>query len=909
MKTETGRTHSQIGIGRIRWLFACACVLSFTLTAVNADEDSLDRIDLGNPESEAAHDLTAKGNKLVRYRKDETKITDVTASDQLKGDAPSNVIDGTAETRWATYQRRKKGHWLQFRLNRPVTVGQVSIQTWEGRNFRFQIEVETESGNWREVYEGKTEGTGELELVQFEDTTTDRIRIICHGDNKDNANIITEVRIGGLQWPTSYPPAAYPKALGETGMQLLSREHANAQLEGESWMGGWMAFDIKTDPQTVTYITLKMWGASPETGELRLLLSGQENNEAYRWIDRGSPLFSPLWQKKWQSNDRDQWLYRTYALPYEEVTRGKNRVRLRLQQKGSGNFRPIYSIYTHTNPYFEPPANEPQGDPFEWGETHGDAEDILAEFTEEELKARAKAYIDKLFAGKRGTNRTDYRQKLDEWADIYNTEWSGHYRDEKIIHRVKDVLDKKAKQYEKEGSLGMRWAGPGRVYARPYSKLHKGFETSGVLDETIDIGGEEMTRREAYARMFKGEFDAFHKQRRLFTNQAFYGNVGLYFLNRALLKLKPDVALPEVDARWFVYETFGMVPFGPDNNKHEWTSKVTKAGFPRFTVTDKGLTRERGYVVGYGEMTSQFAQVAGDIGDPLLKDRASEMVEARLHMRSRDNTEEGYRTLGRIGVLGWRSQQYPGGLAPRMHMINEVTHLQDPASVRMAELALEYKGGKSIWKNPSIKDVAYYQVLKHSLPTDYRLPFEEEKNEYAWADEGNGIFMIHNGDNFIWGSFYMPPSHKAINTKGRLRHITSENDRIVNMRVNARAPKSGETRTFSSSLEEGHESVVADRRRHIPPPPPSIGEWSMDWGWREMRMGRAWFSQVHYGDYLIGMNMTRKTTYQASVYELEVPDELQDKTARDLISGREVDLSDPVILGPRSTMVLHVGEE
>ena len=881
----------------------------FFMTSVSR-ADNLDRIELGSPDSETAHNLTTKGSTLVRYSEAEIKITEVTASDQLKGDSPSNVIDGNADTRWATYQRREQGHWVKLRLNRPATVGQVSLQTWGGRNFRFQIEAGTKSGDWQEVYAGKTVGTGKLETCQFDDIKTDRIRIICHGDNKDNANIITEVRIGGLPWPAGYPPAAYPKALGETGMQLLSREHADSHLEGESWMGGWMAFDIKTDPQTVNYITLKMWGASRDSGELRLILAGEESNGVYRWIDRGTPLFTPVWQNDWGSNGRDQWLYRTYALPYEEVTRGKNRVRLRLQQKGSGNFRPIYSIYTHTNPYFEPPAGEPQGEPFEWGKKAcEDAEELLTEIDEQKLKAGAKKSIEKLMAGERGTNRDDYRQALDEYPDIYNTEWSGYYHDERIIHRVKEVLDKKAEQYVKNGSLGMRWAGPGRVYARPYSKLHAGFEKSGVLDEKIEVGGKEMTRREAYARMFKGEFDAFHKKRRVFTNQTYYGNIGLYFLNRALLKLKPEVAIPEAHARWFVYETFGMVPFGPDNNKHQWHTEVTKAGFPRFVVTEKGLTRERGYVVSYGEMTSQYAQVAGDIGDPLLIDRAAEMVDARLHMRSRDNTGDGYRTLGRIGVLGWRATYYPGGQAPRMHMINEVTYLKDPASVRMAELALEWKGGKSIWKNPSIKDVEYYQKLKESLPTDYRLPFEKEKDDYAWADEGNGIFMIHHGDDFIWGSFYMPPSHKAINTKGRVRHITSVNDRIVDMRIKAKAPKSGKTRTFSSSLEEGHESVVAGRRLSIPPPPPPIGEWSMDWGWREMRMGRAWFCQVHYGDYLIGMNMTRKTTYQASLYELEVPDELRGKTARDMISGREVDLSEPVILGPRSTMVLYVGND
>ena len=715
------------------------------------------------------------------------------------------------------------------------------------------------------------------------------------------------------------------EALGESGRRLKARTNVSENLDGEDWMGGWMAFNLATEPDAITYITLKLWGPDVTDGSFSLMLDRENEEAPYRWIDRGSPLFRSLWTKKFRGPKRDQWVYRTYALPCEEVTRGKEQVRLRLQQTKDVDTSAIYSIYSHTNPFFEPPADEPQGERFEWGKTHGDAADILADIDEEELIERAKKRIKKKMENG-GKDLIDLRKLRDEDVDsvknnlrelveIYNTEWSGYYRDERIIHRVKQVLDEMAKQYAKKGSLGMRWAGAGRAYARPYTKLHKGFEDAGVLDEKIELGvGEKkMTRRKAYAQMFKGEFDAFHMKRRSYTNQTYYGNIGLYFLNRALLQLAPDQALSEAHARWFAYSTFGMVPFGADQN--EWDEAVTEAGYPRLVVTEKGLTRERGFVNLYGEMTSQFAEVAGDIGDPLLKDRAAEMMEARAHMRFPRTGDDGYRSLGRIGVLGWRKHAYyPSGeqYVHRGRKHQEVVNLKDPVSVRMSELAIEHQGKKSKYMpDASINGVKYYRVLKEALPTDYRLPFEEENDEYAWADEGNGIFMIHHGDEFIWGSFYNPPAHNGYHTRGRIRHMTPLDDRVVDMEQVAKAPDTGQFHELDTSMDEGHENVTADRRLSIPPPPPGV-DWSMvDWGPppREIRMGKAWFYQVNYGDYLIGMNTTKKDAFNASLYELDVPDKYRDKTALDLVTGREVDLSEPVIVGPSSTMVLYMGEE
>ncbi len=87
----------------------------------------------------------------------------------------------------------------------------------------------------------------------------------------------------------------------------------------------------------------------------------------------------------------------------------------------------------------------------------------------------------------------------------------------------------------------------------------------------------------------------------------------------------------------------------------------------------------------------------------------------------------------------------------------------------------------------------HYETLKNLLPeNEHRLPIEEGEGPYAWADEGNGVFMIRRDDDFIYGGLYFPPGPFALNHKGRIYHRTPLDDRLVDIKLDARAPV-GET--------------------------------------------------------------------------------------------------------------------
>ncbi|MFW6170694.1 MAG: hypothetical protein ACODAD_09410 [Planctomycetota bacterium] len=64
--------------------------------------------------------------------------------------------------------------------------------------------------------------------------------------------------------------------------------------------------------------------------------------------------------------------------------------------------------------------------------------------------------------------------------------------------------------------------------------------------------------------------------------------------------------------------------------------------------------------------------------------------------------------------------------------------------------------------------------------------------------------------------------------------------------------------------------------------------------------------RVRFGDYLVAMNTTVEGTYREQSFTIPVDSNATE--ALDLVSGQMIDLSKPVELGPRTTIVLYLGE-
>ena len=80
--------------------------------------------------------------------------------------------------------------------------------------------------------------------------------------------------------------------------------------------------------------------------------------------------------------------------------------------------------------------------------------------------------------------------------------------------------------------------------------------------EIADENGALITRRAAYAEMLLAARDWHRENRRQYTNQSMINDLyGIYWANRGLQVLAPEIALPEPEARRYLYESIGLEPW------------------------------------------------------------------------------------------------------------------------------------------------------------------------------------------------------------------------------------------------------------------------------------------------------------------------------------------------------------
>lgn len=137
-------------------------------------------------------------------------------------------------------------------------------------------------------------------------------------------------------------------------------------------------FELGCDPERQTYFTVKVWGGSESEsrgpGSSLLLHDPEKGDACFDAIARQDGVFKPnhhprkgeVVRQREANAFPNRFYYATYPIPLD-MTRGRLTVRLRLLYKGRDPGLDVYRVYTHLDPFFEPPAEEPQGAPFELG--------------------------------------------------------------------------------------------------------------------------------------------------------------------------------------------------------------------------------------------------------------------------------------------------------------------------------------------------------------------------------------------------------------------------------------------------------------------------------------------------------------------------------------------------------------
>lgn len=700
-------------------------------------------------------------------------------------------------------------------------------------------------------------------------------------------------------------------ALGEPGRRLVpADENSPASL----------VFETRVDPTAQNYLTMRIWGSDTSWTPVNLLLDQGSVNLGNLWwhITREAPV-------------PGRFLYRTFPIPIE-VTSGKTSLRLRLETAAApqtiGAFRnadqpppkllyrpsfAVYGLHVHTDSWFEPPASDRQGQPFVWGPPAPKPAGY-PDSVEQRLLERARADIDR--ALKHNVTRSQYgtghrhdTRVLETLPLIYHTEWSGHFQDQALAEKIRDAIDvhvrRQAAQNGDPGTMFYRgWGSHGRI-AHAFTQMGEVFDKIGWLDQPFELktvaGTETLSRRQAYGDFFHAAFEWRRLDRRSWTNQPIYVSHTLYSLQKALRALGDSRALTQAQSLGYVYEGLGLRPL----YSRPGAIEVDAAGYPYYLITRAGLTRERGYVDAYGELTYTLIRLVEDTGDQQVRAITEKFLQTRSVFRVPTNDAAGNAALRGIGAMSWRNATFPFRIA--YSGIEEASILEgNPTALRLAQLEIahgrlhllapEPERGPHWSPDNSIRLHNHYRKIKDLPATSHRLPTEPGQPDFVWSDPESGVFVFRHGDNLVYGSFFNLDafSGHAVGDRGVYHLIRPESERLVEFPAEFALPESGLSITVKYPFGE--------RTRPQTPPPPGMKVWAKEPpDWLDHRAGRAYFYHVQTGPYLIAMNTTETGTYRESTWTLPAIPGLT--RARDLASGELVDLSKPLAIPAYTTRV------
>lgn len=720
--------------------------------------------------------------------------------------------------------------------------------------------------------------------------------------------------------------------LGEPARRLLP-------LEPAAWNGGTLSFILKVDPAKPNYITAKFSGN--EVTQDRLMLHVEGRQIGWRHLGEVEQIDYGTWAPAYNG----RFYYNTSPLP-PELTQGKTEVRVEIRSSGriwgyGGTFdkyqknmtrpsRGIYRVYSHTDGCFVPSADEKQGAaPSSAPVRPAPGPEVL-----DQVKTRVNRELDTCLS----PHATPDQMQLQLLAKAYDVKWTSAHQNPETLTQILKGLDALYLAYVKNPRLAQadpstwnpEWFGLGvcgQVIALRYAQL------APKLDERINHGkGGRITRRVAFTDMLIACRDWHRLNRRQYTNQSMINDLnGIYFANRGIAVLTPSKALPETAARRYLYESVGIEPWrDSDDGGRKWN-----VGENYLQLTAKGLTKELGYVGSYGEVTDLVADIydatrpAHDQpGDPKIKAQLVKIALARAAFRHPSLDEDGNRAMRMEQVVGWRDSHYPGYIVYAQRATRDASALQvaaltlDPQLVGYAQQMLadnQFFASEVEAMADSAQPLRttigrlhtpdHYELIQSLAPAPHRLPMSWDQPDFVFTDEENGVLALKNGSEIIYASLYWRARY-GINNLARVHYLTPVFDRIAVVRQKTQFTPQGldyvtpdwTNMAFGNGglrYPGNPQSAQAGQVHPIAKIPDVI---PFRAGQESPYAGRGDFYTLHYGSYLIGMNMSTDKTF-----DIEVPSGI--RSAADLTSRRAA-LAPGTLrkVGPRSTVVILLGE-
>jgi hypothetical protein len=756
-----------------------------------------------------------------------------------------------------------------------------------------------------------------------------------------HAGILDSIRLGdasseAVHHFSSGQNEIIPGGLGESARRLPAPATSN-------WEGGRMSFELAVDPEKQNYVTARFWGSDAPRDMLILFCDGKQLGYRHLGdiealdVGGGSPAFP------------GRFFYNTSPLPLG-LTHGKTNLNFELRSTGpvwayGSTFeeyqkpmteptRGLYKFYTHTDGYFIPPADEKQGRAI----VNPPVRTAPGEEVMEQLKKRVNGELIKQINSQSPLNQ----MQMQMLARAYHVKWSVAYHNPKALEQLVRSLDAIFVAYRKNPRLAesdpatwnAEWfgLGPSGDVIRLVSE-----ELKPLLDAEIDDGaGTKMKRRAAFCEMLIACRDWHRKHRRLYTNQSMINDVyGIYLANRGLEVVAPEKALSELEVRRYLYESVGLERWRDSDpggsGPAETGGRNWNVGTNYWELTAKALTKELGYVGYYGEVLDWMTTIYNATrpaldqpGDEKIRAQLVRAAHARGVFRYAAVDDEGNRAMRVEAVIGWRdSGHYPGDVAYAQRIswdgspLDWVAATLDPDGIGYVQqmfadnqffaLMRERMADDRFRVTAALLGVPdEYELLKSQPAESKRLPMSPGQPNFIFTDEEDGVVAVKNGDEVLYASLYWR-ARNAVNFLARVHFTTPTIDRIAVVSENAEFEARGEFYTRPDWVNFGFanggpkypvemHSALAGEKLPIAKIPAGI---QFRPGDENVFAGRADFYTLRYGNYLIGMNTRTDKTF-----ELRPPAGIAE--ARDLASGKTVQLAQPIKVSPRSTVILRL---
>ncbi len=717
-------------------------------------------------------------------------------------------------------------------------------------------------------------------------------------------------------------------ALGLKARRFLPRED-------HRWRGGTAVFEMAVDPDTVNYCTIKLWGGDYSKDDVRMMLFIDGKQVGQRHLGEIDQLDVSGQYPRFEG----RFYYHTIPLPLSE-TQGRKKNELAIELQGGiwaygptferfqrdlkDKSRGIYRMYTHTDPFFEPPAAERQGE-VQTPPVREDAGEAVVERVKERIN---KTLVDLM----KRENDHFSQEEISFMARAYHEPWSKAYRSPKVVERIVGGIDYQYLRYLGEGDL-FDWK----------SSWH-GFGYSGdavrYLAEELQpylnkrITGKKIIRKKGWAQMFRASRDEHVVNRRSYTNQSMIWDMySIYFCNRALAVVDPQQAWPEKEALQFMYESMGLEPWSgsrktPDGEP-DW-----RLGRDYMQLTEAGLTKELGYVGAYGEVLDLVCKMYdatrpayGKPGDAKLKKQVAKIARARAAFRYPATDPDGSRAMRMEAVIGWRDFKYPGQVAYGQGVTREsipcgaAAATLDPVMIGYAKQLFEdQQFGTSVeyvMKNSSLRTSLALMDVPHTYETilaqpdqPNRLPMAPGQPDYVFADPENGVVAVKHGEEILYVSLYWRARY-AINNLARIHYLTPQLERAATVFQKTEFNDSGLVHNvkdhvngpFFSKFERDYKEVgelgetlaEAGTEQPMAVVPEHMTNYKP--GRENIYAGKGSFYLLEYGDYLVAMNCTKDQRF-----EFAVPDAFVG--AVDLVSGSIMN-NENASVAPGQTIVLY----